>query len=135
MKHGISQRNVTVPIAFLLAVLAGAFVTGCESKPKATDNPYTFGNVQIKLKKGMSQDEVLKEFSSPNIKTIDTAGREVWTYHRNSSAADRDRDSRWFVIGESQEQESTQRSMSFILVVKFDEAKRVSEFDCKEESY
>ena len=59
---------------------------GCASPPpKAVVDPkdvLTMGKVQQTLKKGMSQDQIVKEIGSPNLVTQDRNGVETWIYDK-----------------------------------------------------
>ena len=59
---------------------------GCASPPQqATIDPkdvLTLGKVQQTIKKGMSQDQIVKEIGSPNLVTQDRNGVETWIYDK-----------------------------------------------------
>ena len=81
------QRNRMKKLLLLLSACL-IFYNACattetintaETKP----SPFTHGNVQLTLKKGITtQAEVLESFGPPNIATIDKDGNEVWTYQK-----------------------------------------------------
>lgn len=73
----------------ITALILITFVSGCATthSQKITNdkqnNPFTHGNVQLTLKKGVTtQADILENFGSPNIATIDSEGLEVWTYQK-----------------------------------------------------
>lgn len=122
----------------LLPLFAAAVLGGCAAQqnlqPVTTRNSeLTHGNVQLNLKVGTTtQAEVLEVFGAPNITTIDSQGREVWSYQRAASAQQSVSDSQgWTIIlaGGSQSAsgfESTSRMLT--LIIKFDGNKVVSDF-------
>ena len=77
-------------IACLFLLLSFLF-SGCAApanvQPVTTEtNELTHGNVKLKLEVGVTtQAEVLEGFGAPNITTIDSQGREVWSYQRAAS--------------------------------------------------
>jgi hypothetical protein len=93
----------------------------------------THGNVQMTLRLGeTTQTDVLETFGAPNITSIDSSGREVWTYQRHARVAQSSGNAYYWTIvlaggtGGSSGFETTSRTMT--LIIKFDEAKVVSDF-------
>ena len=124
--------------SILLATAAALALSGCAAQenlsPVTTRNSeLTHGNVQLNLQVGATtQAEVLEVFGAPNITTIDSQGREVWSYQRAASAQQSASDSQgWSIIlaGGSQSAsgfESTSRMLT--LIIKFGDDKVVSDF-------
>jgi len=119
--------------AFLVATL---FLAGCESQSaynQKKNSPYTHGNVQLKLKKGVTtQSEVLETFGAPNIATFDGSGQEVWTYQKNATISTSSESNVYGTVlilgasGKSSGFEQSSRTMT--LIIKFDSDKKVSDF-------
>src|SRR5713101_8157497 len=70
--------------------VSSVLVVGCQTTDAAKEShqpsPFTHGNVQLTLKKGVTtQAEVLETFGSPNIATIDASGQEMWTYEEHAT--------------------------------------------------
>ena len=63
--------------------------TGCGHgyRKNQAQNPshFTLGEVQLKVKKGMSQADVAQALGAPNIVTQDSAGMQAWVYDKMSS--------------------------------------------------
>lgn len=73
-------------------IIISTFLCSC-SAPTSQPNPspepsnkITLGTVQTKIRKGMSQAEVLQVLGSPNIVTKNSQSREVWTYDKIGSS-------------------------------------------------
>lgn len=122
-----------------LSLAAILIAAGCATEsPKSSQSPearadLTHGAVQLKLRRGeTTQAEVLTAFGAPNIATIDGDGREVWTYRRHATVTTATSSGGYFnviVFGAGSENAAaTSESRSMTLIVKFDEARRVSEF-------
>ncbi len=71
-------------IFFLIALCCG-----CSSRyRKNHDRPtsqFTLGEVQLQIRKGMSQTQVAQALGSPNIVTQDSEGRNAWVYDKKST--------------------------------------------------
>ncbi len=98
-----------------------------------SNNPFTHGNVQLTLKKGVtSQAEVLEKFGAPNVATVDSEGNEVWTYQKNATVAtSRDSTAYGTVIlvgGRTSTSGFEQSSRTMTLILKFDATKKVIDF-------
>ena len=121
--------------------LLGGCVAQENLQPVTTRNSeLTHGNVQLNLKVGeTTQTDVLEAFGAPNITTIDSQGREVWSYQRAASASQAASDSKhWTIIlaGGSQTAsgfESTSRMIT--LIIKFDGSKVVSDFRSRSSNF
>lgn len=122
----------------IFLLLTGILLVGCAPQanlePVTTRNSeLTHGNVQLNLKVGeTTQAEVLEVFGAPNIATVDSQGREVWSYQRAASAQQSaSSQNAWTIIlaGGSNSVsgfESTSRMIT--LIIKFDDTNTVSDF-------
>ena len=121
-----------------LYVIAAVLLTGCVAQenlqPVTTRNSeLTHGNVQLNLKVGeTTQAEVLEVFGAPNITTIDSQGREVWSYQRAASAQQSASSEQYWTIilaGGSESASGFESSSRMLtLIIKFDGSKVVSDF-------
>ena len=75
-----------------MAVITGLCCVLLASACTSTQNhagrpsPFTHGNVQLTLKKGVTtQAEVLENFGPPNVATTDASENEVWTYQKHAT--------------------------------------------------
>jgi len=122
----------------ILIFLAISTLVGCASIPSnmestTPNSPFTHGNVQLTLKKGVtSQTEVLEKFGAPNMATVDSEGNEVWTYQKNATVSiSRDSSAYGTVIlagGRTSTSGFEQSSRTMTLILKFDATKRVIDF-------
>mgnify|MGYP001038921114 FL=1 len=66
-------RFISISLLFVIGL------SSCSSTSSGDRNsPYTHGNVQINLKKGITtKTEVLEKFGAPNVATTDSSGLEV----------------------------------------------------------
>lgn len=102
---------------------------GCAMPPPpapAPSSPLTQGNVQLSLEKGKTtQNDVLRAFGPPNISSINSDGKTVWTYQQIAVASSSQASADLFTIillsdatsGASRQR--TQRAMT--LIITFDE--------------
>ena len=123
-------------------LLCFAFLYGCvQSNPQSIQNsPYTHGNVQLTLKKGItSQAEVLNTFGSPNITTIDATGQEVWTYQKHATVANATQSGAYATILIAGAGNGTsgfeQSSRTMTLIITFDSTRKVSDFKSMSTSF
>lgn len=117
----------------LAATLAGCAANQSGVGTVPSNNPFTHGNVQLTLKKGVtSQAEVLETFGAPNVATVDSAGNEVWTYQKNATVStSTDNTSYGTVIlagGRTSTSGFEQSSRTMTLVIKFDASKKIIDF-------
>lgn len=122
----------------ILISLAISTLVGCASNPSSMEStipnsPFTHGNVQLTLKKGVtSQAEVLEAFGAPNVATVDSEGNEVWTYQKNATVStSRDSSAYGTVIlvgGRTSTSGFEQSSRTMTLILKFDATKKVIDF-------
>lgn len=134
----------------LCAMMATAAVA--KDTPTSDTNTLTHGMVQLTLRVGQTtQMDVLNAFGAPNITTVDAAMQEVWVYDRHATVTTDS--SGGFSIGlglggggggvggvgglgfgkKKSKSETSQRTM--MLVIKFDEAKVVSDFRSRSSSF
>lgn len=122
----------------ILTFMALLSLVGCTTSPFPMEDivpnsPFTHGNVQLTLKKGVtSQSNVLEAFGAPNVATIDSEGNEVWTYQKNATVAT-SRDSSVygtviFAGGRVSTSGFEQSSRTMTLILKFDATKKVIDF-------
>jgi len=120
-----------------LLVLPAALVISCQGSPPTTQqiavNNLTQGAVQLKLRKGeTTQTEVLESFGAPNITTLDSDGREVWTYRRHATVTAEGTSNSYFNIvvfgASSGSGTASTTSQTTTLIIKFSADKKVSEF-------
>ena len=122
-----------------IALVIGVFLfSGCATtqpvEPADTKpSPFTHGNVQLTIKKGITtQAELLENFGPPNIATIDSSGNEIWTYQKHATVAKSSESNAYGTIilfgvsGGTSGFEKSSRTMT--LIIKFDETKKVSDF-------
>ncbi|PCJ53186.1 MAG: hypothetical protein COA70_09655 [Planctomycetota bacterium] len=100
------------------------------------DSGLTQGNVQMYLESGVTtKSEVIDTFGSPNITTRDGVGNERWVYERNSQQVKRD--SAFYSVilvgGSSSGFESSSRNIT--LIITFDDADVVYDFDSRYSSF
>lgn len=71
---------------YLALIAAVGVSTGCANKPEPlSSSALNQARVSVFLKKGeTTQDQVLSQYGPPNIITMDSEGREVWTYQRHA---------------------------------------------------
>jgi len=126
---------------FILFLPVLLIFTACQTTEIATPthNPYTHGNVQLTLRKGTSQAEVLEKFGAPNIATTDGDGNEVWTYQKHASVAkSKSSDSYGTIIlfgGSSRNSGFESSSRTMTLIIKFDSNKTVKDFKSMSSSF
>jgi outer membrane protein assembly factor BamE (lipoprotein component of BamABCDE complex) len=131
--------NTSKIIIFLSFMLL--FNASCQTTPKENKNsPYTHGNVQLTLKKGITtQAEVLESFGSPNITTIDADGNEVWTYQKHATVSKSQESSAYGTVilfgGGEGSSGFEQSSRTMTLIIKFDDSKKVVDFKSMSTSF
>ena len=121
----------------LVAIFTFSLIA-CSANPKiqttdTTPNPYTHGNVQLTLKKGITdQADVLNTFGPPNVATIDSSGNEVWTYQKNATVSKTTKSDGYgtvIILGGSHSTSGfEQSSRTMTLIIKFDESRKVTDF-------
>lgn len=118
--------------------MATSTLVGCASPPSSMEStvqnsPFTHGNVQLTLKKGVTtQAEVLETFGAPNVATVDSDGNEVWTYQKNATVSKTNENSAYGTVilfgGRSSSSGFEQSSRTMTLILKFDASKKVIDF-------
>lgn len=136
-----------------LAALLVAPPAFAKKREKPDDpNTLTHGMVQMTMRVGQtSQMDVFNSFGAPNITTVDATGQEVWIYDRHATISSDS--SGGFSIGlgiggggggvggvgglgfgkSKSKSETSQRTMT--LVIKFNDAKIVSDFRSRSSSF
>ena len=134
------KRYVFHSMAWIILLVAGCTSTQNSATIQDDPNMLTHGGVQLTLKTGeTTQNEVMEAFGAPNIATIDSSGREVWTYRRHATVTRTSGSDSYFNIlvfgtsDASREQSSSNRTMT--LIIKFDEGKVVSDFRSMSSSF
>lgn len=122
----------------LLVLMAASTLAGCASPPSsiestAPNSPFTHGNVQLTLKKGVTtQAEVVETFGAPNVATVDSDGNEVWTYQKNATVSRTNENSAYGTVilfgGRSSSSGFEQSSRTMTMILKFDASKKVIDF-------
>lgn len=113
----------------LSIALFSVLLTGCghHYRKNQEKNPsqFTLGQVQLKIKKGMSQTAVAQALGAPNIVTKDSDGQEAWVYDKMSTSVEYYNSSGgfWLVIvgGDGSRGAATQNQNTLTVVIKFDE--------------
>lgn len=129
----------------ILVAIVTIGLVACATNPQIqtadnTPNPYTHGNVQLTLKKGVTdQADVLNTFGPPNVATIDASGNEVWTYQKNATVA-KSTDSNVYgtiiILGGSKSTSGfEQSSRTMTLIIKFDKSRKVIDFKSMSTSF
>lgn len=90
---------------------------------------FTLGQVQLKIKKGMSQTKVAQALGSPNIITQDSDGQQAWIYDKVSSSVEYYNSSGgfWVILvgGGGARGASTLSQNTLTVVIKFNEDEQV----------
>ncbi len=119
----------TVILAAILSTLC--FGCGHRYRKDQAKNPsqFTLGQVQLKVRKGMSQTEVAQALGSPNIVTQDGNGQQAWVYDKMSQSVEyyNSQGGFWLVIvgGGGSKGAATTSQNTLTVVIKFDSQGRV----------
>ncbi|MBC6445182.1 MAG: hypothetical protein GDA50_07135 [Alphaproteobacteria bacterium GM202ARS2] len=106
--------------------------------------PYTHGQVQLTLKKGVTtQADVLEVFGAPNVATTDSSGQELWTYQKYaqvSRASSSSEGFAWtiFLLGGGSRRanaEAGTSSRTLTLLIRFDKRGIVDDFKSRASSF
>ena len=106
--------------------------------------PYTHGQVQLTLKKGVTtQAQVLEVFGAPNVATTDSTGKELWTYQKYAQvarAASSSEGFAWtiFLLGGGSRRASAEAgtsSRTLTLLIRFDKRGVVDDFKSRASSF
>lgn len=125
---------------------------GRDRQVKDDPNTLTHGMVQMTLKVGeTSQANILETFGAPNITSIDASGQEMWVYDRHATVSSDS--SSGFSIGMligaggdgvggggglgfgKKKSKSSQSTRTMTLIIKFNDAKIVSDFRSRSSSF
>jgi hypothetical protein len=87
----------------------------------------TLGNVQMVVKKGATNADVIGALSSPNIVTSNNDGTETWVYDKIMTEAE-------YAQGENSGV-GVRSSRTLIVVIKFDKNSRVETVQYRQTSY
>ena len=137
-------------VAIALAISAPAVARDKKSSDEA--NSLTHGMVQMTIKVGeTTQGQILETFGGPNITSIDGSGHEMWVYDRHATVSSTS--SSGFSIGMligagggdvgggaglgfgKKKSKDSQSSRNMTLIIKFDDAKVVSDFRSRSSSF
>lgn len=129
---------LTTPAVLCLA-MAGCVLTPVPQAP-IDKNDLTHGNVQMTLKKSVTtKAQVLEAFGAPNITTIDSENREVWTYQRHAQVSETTASESFGTIilfgGSSRAAGFEQSSRTMTLIIKFDNNDTVYDFRSRSSSF
>jgi hypothetical protein len=137
LKGNYIMKKFIIVLLFLLI-----FNVSCQTTTpnESKNSPYTHGNVQLTLKKGITtQAEVLENFGSPNITTIDSEGNEVWTYQKHATVSKSQESNTYGTVilfgGGSGSSGFEQSSRTMTLIIKFDDSKKVVDFKSMSTSF
>lgn len=127
-------------ITFLVFLCVGCATTRSIDNENTESSPFTHGNVQLTIKKGITtQAEILEKFGAPNITTIDASGQEVWTYQKHATVSKSSESGAYATVilfgvgGGTSGFEQSSRTMT--LIIKFDDTKHVSDFKSMSTSF
>jgi hypothetical protein len=127
------MKKLLILLAACILFYGGCATTETINTAETKPSPFTHGNVQLTLKKGITtQGEVLESFGPPNIATIDKDGNEVWTYQKHATVAKATETSAYGTVilfgGGSRTSGFEQSSKTMTMIIKFDERKHVVDF-------
>lgn len=138
-KQCSKQTKLTVGI-LCTALLLAASCTTSQSSMDTKNSPFTHGNVQLRLEKGVTtQAEVLETFGAPNVATTDSSGNEVWTYQKHATIAKSSEVGGYGTVillglrGGTSGFEQSSRTMT--LIIKFGPDKKVIDFKSMSTSF
>lgn len=129
------STGMNTPLHFAIALPLIA-LSCASSAPDMDHSGLTQGNVSMLLENGVTtKAEVVENFGSPNISTLDSSGNEMWVYERNAQQVKRDSSFYTIILasGSSSGFESSSRNLT--LIIKFDEADVVTDFNSRYSSF
>ena len=117
----------------LLFIAMASLITSCGHRYRKNQDQngqnFTLGQVQLKIKKGMSQTAVAQSLGSPNIVTQDSDGQQAWIYDKMSSSVEYYNSSGgfWLILvgGGGSRGAATTTQNTLTVVIKFDESEKV----------
>ena len=120
-------------IILFMLVISGCGVNTVTQRQEPINSPFTHGNVQLTLKKGVtSQADVMNVFGAPNVATHDSDGNEVWTYQKNATITTSTENDVYGTLilfgGKSSNTGFEQSSRTMTLIIKFDVSKKIYDF-------
>lgn len=128
------MRCLSVSILFIALLSSGCATSTTNNEATPTQpSPFTHGNVQLTIKHNITtQAEILEKFGPPNIATVDSSGKEVWSYQKHATVSKSSVTNAYGTVilfgvsGGSSGFEQSTRTMT--LIIKFDENKKVVDF-------
>ena len=120
---------------FLAALLLSLCACNTANNEYNRNTGITHGTVQLHLKKGViTQTQVLEQFGSPNIATTD-GDLEVWTYQKHGVTSKSAGVGGTLLLVSAATSGFSQSSRSMTLIIKFDQSKRVVDFNSRYSSF
>lgn len=134
------QKKLIIGVFSVITFLSTGCANTTDSNNTIKNSNLTHGNVQMTLEKGLTtKTQVIESFGSPNITTIDSTGKEVWTYQRHATIANSSSaSSGWTVIlagGSNKAAGFEQSSRTITLIIKFDDTDTVYDFKSRSSSF
>ena len=127
------MKRIFITLVIGVLLLSGCATTQSTDLSNTKPSPFTHGNVQLTIKKGVTtQTELLENFGPPNIATIDSSGNEVWTYQKHATVSKSTESNAYGTVilfgasGGTSGFEQSSRTMT--LIIEFDKMKKVSDF-------
>ena len=127
----IKKTTTLIVSALILSLVA----CNTASNEYNRNSGITHGTVQLHLKKGVTtQTQVLEQFGSPNIATTD-GDLEVWTYQKHGVTSKSAGVGGTLLLVSAATSGFSQSSRSMTLIIKFDQSKRVVDFNSRYSSF
>ena len=125
---------------WLLGLVLGLSSCASHQPENIANSPYTHGNVQLTMRKGVTtKSDVLNKFGAPNITTMDATGQEIWTYQKHATVASATSSGAMASIIIASAGTGTsgfeQSSRTMTLIITFDEYGKVSDFKSMSSSF
>ena len=133
-------QKVIIGIIYSLLFLCISCAIPIKESNQTKNSPFTHGNVQLNIKKGVTdQAEILEKFGPPNVATTDSSGNEIWTYQKHATVTKSSESGGYGTIILFGTSSSTsgfeQSSKTMTLIIKFDTNKKVLEFKSMSTSF
>ena len=116
-----------LPLVLLLTACAPPAPLAVIPARQMETQKVTLGNVQMVVKKGASNADVISALSSPNIVTTNNDGTETWVYDKVMTESEQ-------AVG-SNGSVSVKSTRTMMVVIKFDKASRVETVQYRQTSY